>query len=58
MRKAYGAHRKMSPQIKAHNIVESIRLHQAHGIARTPAHYGPTQEVLVLVEELLKKQAA
>jgi hypothetical protein len=58
MRKAYGAHRTMSPQVKARNIVEDMRLSQAHGIARTPAHYGPTADVLVLVEELLRKQAA
>jgi hypothetical protein len=57
-RKAYGAQRPMTTETQAHNIVLSIVQHREDGIERTPADYQVSGILLVLVEELLRKQAA
>ena len=51
-RKAYGAHRPMSPVVKATNVARSIAQRRTEGRAWTWAEYGlqaqPVQQALVL----------
>ena len=51
-RKAYGAHRTMSPTVKAANIARSIAQRRTEGRPWTWAEYGleatPAQQALVL----------
>ena len=51
-RKAYGAHRPMSPAVKAANVARSIAQRRTEGRAWTWAAYGlqanPAQQALVL----------
>ena len=51
-RKAYGAHRPMSPAVKAANVARSIAQRQRESRAWTWAEYGleanPPQQALVL----------
>jgi hypothetical protein len=51
-RKAYGAHRPMSPAVKAANVARSIAQRLTEGRAWTWAEYGlqanPAQQALVL----------
>ena len=51
-RKAYGAHRPMSPAVKAANVARSIAQRRIEGRAWTWAEYGlqanPTQQESVL----------
>jgi hypothetical protein len=51
-RKAYGAHRSMSPAVKAANVARSIAQRRTEGRAWTWAEYGlqtnPAQQALVL----------
>ena len=51
-RKAYGAHRPMSPAVKAANVARSIALRESEGRPWTFADYGieanPAQQALVL----------
>ena len=51
-RKAYGAHRPMSPAVKARNVAASIRTREREGRAWSWSTYGlesnPAQQALVL----------
>jgi hypothetical protein len=51
-RKAYGAHRPMSPAVKAANVARSIAQRRSEGRPWTWAEYGlqanPAQQALVL----------
>jgi hypothetical protein len=43
-RRAYGAHRTMTPQTKARNVAASIRQREAEGRAWTFTDYGVTPD--------------
>ena len=47
------SHRRTSRATLARDIADSIKQHQAQGIARTIEEYTTTEETIKLVEELL-----
>lgn len=57
-RKAYGSHRAMSPEQRARNIADSIRLHRDEDRERTMVDYGiqDKPEMVALVTALLQEE--